>query len=154
MMEENDGSPFIEPENDIPGRRESTVLQKRIFYDGRRGSPSFPDSNIPKRPGNEMLKTRRVNGRPLYEGVRASDVARHLETLLSLRDRARAIHEELNDSIERFRHETKVADSVREHAQMTSEMRDQDEDKRMPDQPEHLPQEREWDRILHGFEVE
>ena len=154
MMEENDGSPFIEPENDVTDGAESTVLQKRIFYDGRRGSPSFPDTNIPKRPGNEMLKTRRVNGRPLHEDVRASDAARHLETLLSLRDRARAIHEHLNDSIERYRHETKVADSVREHAQMTSEMREQDQDERMSDQPEHLPQAREWDRILHGFEVE
>lgn len=154
MMEENDGSPFIEPENDIPDRAQSTVLQKRIFYDGRRGSPSFPDTNIPKRPGNEMLKTRRVNGRPLREDVRASDAARHLETLLSLRDRARAIHEQLNDSIERYRHGTKAAVSVREHAQMTSEMKEQDQDERMPDQPEHLPQAREWDRILHGFEVE
>ena len=148
MME--DGSLFIEPENDIPERAESTVLQKRIFYDGRRGSPSFPDTNIPKRPGNEMLKTRRVNGRPLHEDVRASDVARHLETLLSLRDRARAIHEQLNDSIERYQ----AADSVREHAQMTSQMRGQGQDERMPDQPEHLPQAREWDRILQGFEVE
>ncbi|XP_020608499.1 uncharacterized protein LOC110047107 [Orbicella faveolata] len=154
MMEANDRSPFIEPENDILDRAESTVLQKRIFYDGRRGSPSFPDTNIPKRPGNEILNTRRMYGRPLHEDVRESDAARHLETLLSLRDRARAIHEQLNDSIERYRHGTKAAESGREHAQVASEMKEQEEDERMPDQPGHPPQAQEWDRILHGFEVE
>ena len=154
MMQENHRSRFIEPENDISDRAESTVLQKRIFYDGRRGSPSFPDANIPKRPGNVMLKTKRINGRPLDDDVRESVAARHLETLLSLRDRAKAIHEQLNDSIERYRHGTKAADSGRENAKMASEMREQDEDERMPDQPGHLPQAREWDRILHGFEVE
>lgn len=150
MMEENDRSPFIEPKNGIPDRAESTVLQKRIFYDGRRGSPSFPDSNIPKRPGAEMLKTRGMNGRPLNEDVRASDAAHHLEKLLSLRDRVRAVHERLNDSIERYRHGNKAADGAREYGKMASEMREQDEE----DKPEQLPQEREWDRILHGFEAE
>ena len=154
MMEESDRNPFIELENDIPDRGESTVLQKRIFYDGRRGSPSFPDTNFPKRPGNEMLKTRRMGGRPLHEDVRASNAAHHLETLLSLRNRARAIHEQLNDSIEKYRHGTKAADSVREYGQMASEMREQDEDETMPDQPGQLPQAGEWDRILNGFEEE
>lgn len=153
-MEENGRSPFIEPENDIPDRAESSVLQKRIFYDGRRGSPSFPDTNIPKRPGTEMLKTRKRSGRPLREDVVASDAARHLETLLSLRDRARTVHEQLNDSIERYRHGIKAADSVREYGQMASKMREQDDDEGMPNQPKQLAQAQEWDRILHGFEVE
>jgi len=144
----------MEPEIDIPDRAESSALQKRIFYDGRRGSPSFPDTNIPKRPGNEMFKTKRMNGRPLHHDVRESYAARHLETLLSLRDRARAIHEQLNDSIEGYLHGPKAADSGTEKAKMASEVREQDEDERMPDQPGPLPQAREWDRILHGFEVE
>ena len=151
MMTENDRRPFIEPESDIPDRAESNLLQKRIFYDGRRGSPSFPDTNIPKRPGSEMFKTRRMNGRPVHENVRASDAARNLETLLSLRNRARALHEQLNDSIEKYRHAgTKAADSVREYGQLASKMREQDDDERIPDQSGR----REWDRILHGFEEE
>ena len=101
-----------------------------------------------------MLKTRRMNGRPLHEHVRISDAARYLETLLSLRDRARAVHEQLNDSIERFRHGTKAADNVREYGEIASKMREQYDDERMPDQPGHLPQAGEWDRVLHGFEEE
>ena len=146
MMEENGRS----PENDIHDRAESSVLQKRIFYDGRRGSPSFPDTNIPKRPGTEMLKTRKMSGRPLREDVATSDAAHHLEALLSLRDHVRAIHEQINDSIERYRHGIKAADSVRDYAHT----REQDDDEGMPNQSKQLPQAQEWDRILHGFEAE
>ncbi|KAL9985603.1 hypothetical protein ACROYT_G008025 [Oculina patagonica] len=99
MTRENGRGPFIEPENDIPERAESSVLQKRIFYggNGRRVSASFPDTNILERPGNEMLQTREDNA------------ARELKALLSLRDRARAIHEKINDSIiKRYREGTKA----------------------------------------------
>lgn len=119
-MTENGRGPFIEPENDIPDREKSSVLQKRIFYNGRRGSASFPDTNIPERPGTEMLQTR--------EDVESSDATRELKALLSLRDRARAIHEKINDSIKRYREGTAVRDQ---------------------NQPKRLAQE--WDRLLQGF---
>lgn len=122
-MRENGRGPFIEPEDDIPDSVENNVLQKRIFYNGRRGSPSFPDSNIPERPGTEMLKTR--------EDVESSDPARELKALLSMRERAKAIHEKINNSIKRY------SEAVREQ-----------------NEPEPLRPGQEWDRLLHGFEVD
>lgn len=124
MMEENDGSLFIELENDILDRVESIVLQKRIFYDGCCGLFSFFDINIFKRFGNEMLKIRRVNGRFFYEDVRVSDVVCYLEILLLLRDCVRVIYELLNDLIERYCYGIKVVVSVREYVQMMLEMKE------------------------------
>ena len=121
MMRENVRGPFIEPENDIPDRAENNVLQKRVFYNGRRGSPSFPDTNIPDRPGTETMQSREDDA-----------AARELKALLSLRDRARDIHEKLNDSIKRYR------DGIQ--ADVTQQ-----------DQPGKLRPAEEWDRILQGF---
>lgn len=122
-MRENGRGPFIEPEDDIPEPAENNVLQKRVFYTGRRGSPSFPDRNIPERPGTEMLEAR--------EDAESSNPVRELKALLSMRDRVRAIHEKINDSIKRY------SEAVREQ-----------------NEPEPLRQGQEWDRILHGFEVD
>lgn len=89
-----------------PVEPETRVVQKRIFYDNK-GRDYNPDTYIPEKTGSEMLQTRRMYGRPLP--VEASDDSRKLEELLALRDRARAVHEKINDSIERFREGTRMA---------------------------------------------
>lgn len=118
-------------DTEIPDRMYSNSLRKRIFYSEK---GRLADNYIPENHRSVSLQTKRMDEKrphpaPLRGELQASDAAKKLKTLMSLRDRAKAFHEEIDDSIR------KQEALIKSHK-------------------EQLQKDHEWDRIFQGFSVD
>ena len=82
-------------DTEVPDR-----LYKRIFYTGPKG---LVDNQNPENQGSDSSKTRPMDEKkPLpgrFREFQTSDAEQKLKTLMALRDRAKAIHEDLAHSV-------------------------------------------------------
>lgn len=124
------------PETDSETRAAKHFLQKRIFMSGRgRDTPEKQNANFPGRHDAEDIQEKRMYQHPIlpeadFENVHASE----LKKLLSLRDRVRAIHEKIDDTIDKYRSD---------EGEHKNKMRGVDDQ-----------QWREWEKFLKGFETD
>lgn len=139
---------FMRQTGDVPGYREvyipeksetkfttySPLPQERFAMSGKKEGRDSPEQRQPFLPGSEVTQERRMYEHPVIpkDGSEKS-YATDLHNLLILRDRVKALHEKLDETIENYRNRND----------------DTNDGKEVDD-----VQMREWEDFLRGFETD